>query len=160
MTEDEDNIEPAIGGAQGSLARNLKWVPIPDAATSPIEKPLPYAFCIFNFDENGDPNKIDLDSVWLKDSDAIQRMQLLAKLESKLLRTHPEDYPGIVDVLLHNFSNKFPLADGLSIDYIKEDGMVDDTRGIFCHHVFFNRRELLDSSIVDKIDEYFEKFKK
>ena len=114
--------------------------------------PMPeFAFVIYVYDEDNDTNLVEIDSVWTNETEALQRMMNLEKMENAILeRSDCVKYS--YRYKLRGYSDKFPFADGTNIMRENPDGTVHDWKyGIVCKRVPLNVKTLLKPF---NIDEY------
>ena len=142
----EDSIEPAISCADESLMKRFRW--IPDSEQISTVEPICRGYCIFYWDLNGDPNMVEIDSFWTKDIDAIRRMKYLFELERK---TVEEGFHVEISINDDDRIRRFP--EEYSVRWLKNDGTIDPTRGIFCRKVPVNDVELLNVEHLKELDE-------
>ena len=84
-----------------------------------------FAYIIYVYDEEDYIKNIWIDSVWINEVDALNRMKILEQMENAILdmdtsKKYPYRYK------LHGYSEKFPYPEGLSIYREKPDGTVHD----------------------------------
>ena len=103
-----------------------------------------FAYVIYVYDEEDDlKNSCWLDSVWTNETDALNRMKILERMENILLdmdtsKKYPYRYK------LHGYSKKFPYPEGLSIHREKSDGTIYDNKYFIVYdRTQFNSKELL-----------------
>lgn len=102
-----------------------------------------FAFVIYVYDEDNDTNLVEIDSVWTNETEALQRMMKLEKMENAILeRSDCVKYS--YRYKLRGYSEKFPFADGTNIMRENPDGTVHDWKyGIVCKRVPLNVKTLL-----------------
>ena len=101
-------------------------------------------YCIYYWDHNGDPNEVELDSVWSSESDALARMKIIEDFEDGYAKYKISKDGVQPSKEVHAKLWKSPLGvDGTVIRWELPDGNFIPTKGYFCREIRFNDNVLL-----------------